>query len=308
MCPSLVLVLLMMSSLRTFFVASAQDISLGVGNRSEELLDLRKTSGDSLEQAKRLSREYAIFREREKKRQKKERDRSKYEKCRVQMIQHQLKYNQSHQDEHNQRQANYNEAHRSEVRQRQSNYNEAHRSEVRQRQSNYNEAHRSEVRQRQSNYNEAHRSEVRQRQSKYNEKRTRLSSTSTTNNDRSTDDLESFLRFLDADRQEKVKEKLLERITRQLETTCVGGDPSKQQARVCVICDQIIFEMEPMKHVTKTCLLENDTRLCVSQYEQHFGIQLHPELVRQYQVSMSLLIFTNLYNKFSDSCICLFSG
>jgi hypothetical protein len=49
-------------------------------------------------------------------------------------------------------------------------------------------------------------------------------------------------------------------------------------------CDQIIFGVEPVKQLIKGQLLENDTRLCVSQYEQHFGIQSHPELVQQYQV------------------------
>jgi hypothetical protein len=72
----------------------------------------------------------------------------------------------------------------------------------------------------------------------------------------------------------------IEQIDELLKATAVGGDINKQRANVCVCCDQIIFGFEPVKQLSKGQLLENSTRLCVSQYKQHFGIQLHPELVQ----------------------------
>jgi hypothetical protein len=98
-------------------------------------------------------------------------------------------------------------------------------------------------------------------------------------------DMESFCQFLDDSHRNRIQNRLLKKIAEQMKSTCVGGDLNKHRANVCVVCDEIIFGMEPVQNISKARLLENDTRLCVSQYEQHFGIQLHPELVRQYQVN-----------------------
>ena len=51
-----------------------------------------------------------------------------------------------------------------------------------------------------------------------------------------------------------------------------------------MVCDQIVFALEPKEKVSKEQLLDNSDRLCILQYEDHFGIQLHPLLVKQYQV------------------------
>ena len=85
---------------------------------------------------------------------------------------------------------------------------------------------------------------------KYNENRTSSTSSCDTNKVRCTEDLDSFLQFLDAYHQEKVKQELIEGITKKLKTSCVGNDPNKQRANVCMAFDEIIFGMELIKQVT----------------------------------------------------------
>ena len=96
--------------------------------------------------------------------------------------------------------------------------------------------------------------------------------------------MESFCHFVEEGNIGRLQDKLLEKILKQMKSTCVGGDANRHRATVCVVCDEIIFGMEPIQNISKSRLLDNETRLCVSQYEEHFGIELHPELVRQYQV------------------------
>ncbi len=158
-----------------------------------------------------------------------------------------------------------------------------------QKQIQYNMAHRDDHNKRQVEYNMAHRADHNKRQVKYNEAQRGRSNQRTTE-DHPINELESFLRFLDADYREKLERMHIERIDELLQATAVGGDINKQRANVCVCCDQIIFGFEPVKQLKKGQLLENSTRLCVSQYEQHFGIQLHPELVQQYQVRILFVL------------------
>ena len=66
--------------------------------------------------------------------------------------------------------------------------------------------------------------------------------------------------------------------------TFVNGNPNKQQANICVVCDELIIGLEPVKYLTKEQILINKDRISVESFESHYVVQLNEELKSQYQV------------------------
>jgi hypothetical protein len=127
----------------------------------------------------------------------------------------------------------------------------AHWNDHNKHQLEYNIAHRDDINiKRQVEYNMAHRDDHNKRQVKY-ARACRGSSSQRTTEHLTTDNLEPFLQFLDADCREKLEKKHIEAIDEQLKATAVGGDINKQRANVCISCDQIIFGVETVKKLSK---------------------------------------------------------
>ena len=250
--PTMFVIFLMACSAKPFFIVSGSDSCGGDGCVSEFTSELPSTAESLLEQAKRLSREYTIIVSERRKRHRKDR----YRNDRERVLQNQAKYD---------------------------------RANKKQRKDRY-ENDRERVLRNQAIYDSANKETINKRKRVSYQMKKSNGEQSNTGDCGDTDDFDSFLRFLDDDHREKILKEHLKRIGHQLDATSVNGDVNKQKANVCVVCDEIIFGAEPVRRLTKACLLENSERLCVSQYQQHFGIELHPELVRQYQVSNSFRV------------------
>ena len=66
--------------------------------------------------------------------------------------------------------------------------------------------------------------------------------------------------------------------------TAIGGDINKHQANVCVTCDRIIqLGAEVLKQISEHQIKEFTDQLSVDSYNEFHG-ELHPEVVKQYQV------------------------
>jgi hypothetical protein len=62
-------------------------------------------------------------------------------------------------------------------------------------------------------------------------------------------------------------------------------DPNMQRSNVCVVCDRLIIGMEEVKKISKKHLILNKQCLSVQQYEDHYSLNLKPDLIGQYQVN-----------------------
>jgi hypothetical protein len=65
--------------------------------------------------------------------------------------------------------------------------------------------------------------------------------------------------------------------------TAIGGDINKHQANVCVTCDRIIQLGAEIKQIPEDKIKEFTDQLSVDSYNEFHG-ELHPEVVKQYQV------------------------
>ena len=65
--------------------------------------------------------------------------------------------------------------------------------------------------------------------------------------------------------------------------TAIDGDINKHQANVCVICDRIIQLGAKIQLLSEHKIKEHSDQLSVDSYNEFHG-ELHPEVVRQYQV------------------------
>ena len=266
--PTMFVIFLMACSAKPFFIVSGSDSCGGDGCVSEFTSELPSTAESLLEQAKRLSREYTIIVSERRKRHRKER----YRNDRERVLQNQAKYDRANKEIAKKR------------------MKDKYDNDARKRRKDRYENDRERVLQNQAIYDRANKETINKRKRVSYQMKKSNGEQSNTSDCGDTDDFDSFLRFLDVDHREKILKEHLKRIGHQLDATSVNGDVNKQKANVCVVCDQIIFGAEPVRRLTKACLLENSERLCVSQYQQHFGIELHPELVRQYQVSNSFRV------------------
>lgn len=64
----------------------------------------------------------------------------------------------------------------------------------------------------------------------------------------------------------------------------VHGDPNSFQVPVCVICDRLIIGCEKRHSLGKTEINYHRSRLSVESYEIYYGEDMHPELVKEYEI------------------------
>ena len=81
-------------------------------------------------------------------------------------------------------------------------------------------------------------------------------------------------------------EKLTEDINKRFNLrNFIGGDPDQPwQTDICVICDELIIGLEPVKTLTKDQILDNKGRISVESFQSHYVVELREELIGQYQV------------------------
>ena len=61
------------------------------------------------------------------------------------------------------------------------------------------------------------------------------------------------------------------------------GDPNRRQQHVCAVCDTVRIGSKKLTSMSKEELLSNETRIGLGAFQEHYGIELHPDLVRQYE-------------------------
>ena len=61
------------------------------------------------------------------------------------------------------------------------------------------------------------------------------------------------------------------------------NDPNKPQQQVCTVCDTVRIGSKELTSMSKKELLSNETRIGLGAFQEHYGIELHPDLVRQYE-------------------------
>ena len=68
------------------------------------------------------------------------------------------------------------------------------------------------------------------------------------------------------------------------ETICgkpCDGDPNKRQQHVCAVCDTVRIGSKKLTSMSEEeLILLNETRIGLGAFQEHYGIELHPELVR----------------------------
>ena len=95
-------------------------------------------------------------------------------------------------------------------------------------------------------------------------------------------------------KEEKKLEKRIKRGNEQTEKTMNKGrevrvgalcdnDPNKLQQQVCAVCDTVRIGSKELTSMSKKELLSNETRIGLGAFQEHYGIELHPDLVRQYE-------------------------
>ena len=84
-----------------------------------------------------------------------------------------------------------------------------------------------------------------------------------------------------------LEEDELKQLTREgiAQATRTRRSDGNHQATVCVICDRVIIGTESIHLSSKDRILLNEKRLSVKTYEEFYGEQLHPLLVKQYSVN-----------------------
>ena len=61
------------------------------------------------------------------------------------------------------------------------------------------------------------------------------------------------------------------------------GDPNKRQQHVCAVCDTVRIGSKKLTSMSEEELLSQETRIGLGAFREHYGIELHPDLVRQYE-------------------------
>ena len=86
-------------------------------------------------------------------------------------------------------------------------------------------------------------------------------------------------------RRDSVENKMKEIQEKFIEINFVkNGEPDKQRANICVVCDELIIGLEPVKYLTKEQILNNKDRISVEAFEQHYVVELSEVLESQYRV------------------------
>ena len=61
------------------------------------------------------------------------------------------------------------------------------------------------------------------------------------------------------------------------------NDPRKQKQHVCAVCDTVRIGSKELTSMSEEELLSKETRIGLGAFQEHYGIELHPDLVRQYE-------------------------
>ena len=61
------------------------------------------------------------------------------------------------------------------------------------------------------------------------------------------------------------------------------NDPNKRKQHVCAVCDTVRIGSKELTSMSEEELLSKETRIGLGAFREHYGIELHPELVRQYE-------------------------
>ena len=62
-----------------------------------------------------------------------------------------------------------------------------------------------------------------------------------------------------------------------------NNDPRKQKQHVCAVCDTVRIGSKELTSMSEEELLSKETRIGLGAFQEHYGIELHPDLVRQYE-------------------------
>ena len=62
-----------------------------------------------------------------------------------------------------------------------------------------------------------------------------------------------------------------------------NNDPRKRKQHVCAVCDTVRIGSKELTSMSEEELLSNETRIGLGAFQEHYGIELHPDLVRQYE-------------------------
>ena len=110
------------------------------------------------------------------------------------------------------------------------------------------------------------------------------------NEERGISDTDIIDKFVGSQLSDSQLEKFLGRIDRRFchSNTVIDSDGNRdcnsQRANICVVCDRFIIGMEEIKLISKDLLIQNESRLSVLSYEEHFCTSLKRELIQQYEV------------------------
>ena len=61
------------------------------------------------------------------------------------------------------------------------------------------------------------------------------------------------------------------------------NDPNKRKQHVCAVCDTVRIGSKELTSMSEEELLSKETRIGLGAFQEHYGIELHPDLVRQYE-------------------------
>ena len=81
---------------------------------------------------------------------------------------------------------------------------------------------------------------------------------------------------------ERRRDMLRKRISRNMERIN-NNDPNKRQQHVCTVCDTVRIGSKKLVAMSREELLSKETRIGLGSFQEHYEMELHPELVRQYK-------------------------
>ena len=61
------------------------------------------------------------------------------------------------------------------------------------------------------------------------------------------------------------------------------NDPNRRKQHVCAVCDTVRIGSKELTSMSEEELLSKETRIGLGAFQEHYGIELYPDLVRQYE-------------------------
>ena len=82
------------------------------------------------------------------------------------------------------------------------------------------------------------------------------------------------------------------------------NDPNRRKQHVCAVCDTVRIGSKELTSMSEEELLSNETRIGLGAFQEHYGIELHPDLVRQYKrVGLEGLLLLPRARKLNDGSV-----